>query len=168
MLWDFLYAREDGEIYMENMEQDNIEQPEEGSIAQLRDEYKKLKAENKAFKQNLMNSALSSMGLEPDKGIGKAVTKLYDGDINVESIQAFVQEEFGGAISNAPVKKESVTDNVVQAQSRVEQLNKLGVDTKPQDMMSAFKEYVSSPNTTTKQSIAAKLTMLDREKQDKK
>lgn len=164
----FLYAREDGEIYMENMEQDNIEQPEEGSIAQLRDEYKKLKAENKAFKQNLMNSALSSMGLEPDKGIGKAVTKLYDGDINVESIQAFVQEEFGGAISNAPVKKESVTDNVVQAQSRVEQLNKLGVDTKPQDMMSAFKEYVSSPNTTTKQSIAAKLTMLDREKQDKK
>lgn len=168
MLWDFLYAREDGEIYMENMEQDNIEQPEEGSIAQLRDEYKKLKAENKAFKQNLMNSALSSMGLEPDKGIGKAVTKLYDGDINVESIQAFVQEEFGGAISNEPVKKESVTDNVVQAQSRVEQLNKLGVDTKPQDMMSAFKEYVSSPNTTTKQSIAAKLTMLDREKQDKK
>ena len=164
----FLYAREDGEIYMENMEQDNIEQPEEGSIAQLRDEYKKLKAENKAFKQNLMNSALSSMGLEPDKGIGKAVTKLYDGDINVESIQAFVQEEFGGAISNAPVKKESVADNVVQAQSRVEQLNRLGVDTKPQDMMSAFKEYVSSPNTTTKQSIAAKLTMLDREKQDKK
>ena len=39
-------------------------------IKQLRDEYKKLKAENKAFKANAMNNALSSLGLQADKGIG--------------------------------------------------------------------------------------------------
>jgi len=166
MLWDFLYAREDGEKYMENTEQNNIEQPEENSIAQLRDEYKKLKAENKAFKQNLMNSVLNSMGLDADKGIGKAVTKLYDGDVNVEAIQEFVKTEFGevGAIDANTQPEEPVTENVVQAQSRVEQLNKLGVDTKPQDVMSAFKEYVNSPETSTRQSISAKLAMMDNPK----
>lgn len=166
MLWDFYMLEKMEKLYMENIEQDNIEQPEEGSIAQLRDEYKKLKAENKAFKQNLMNSALSSMGLEPDKGIGKAVTKLYDGDVNVESIQEFVKTEFGevGAIDANTQPEEPVTENVVQAQSRVEQLNKLGVDPKPQNVMAAFKEYVNSPDTTTRQSIAAKLTMMDQNK----
>jgi len=30
--------------------------------------------------------------------------------------------------------------------------------------MAAFKEYVNSPDTTTRQSIAAKLTMMDQNK----
>ena len=48
------------------------------NIKQLRDEFKKLKAENKAFKAQAMDSALQSLGLQPEKGIGKAVTKLYE------------------------------------------------------------------------------------------
>ena len=31
-------------------------------------------------------------------------------------------------------------------------------------MMGEFKQYVNSPNTTTKQSIAAKLAMMDQDK----
>ena len=74
----------------ENTQQDTTEEVVDEStdgIKQLREEYKKLKAENKQFKANAMTSALSSLGLEPDKGIGKAVTKLNDGDLRVEAIQ---------------------------------------------------------------------------------
>lgn len=149
---------------MENIEQVNTEAPDEGGIQQLREEYKKLKAENKAYKQNVMNSALQSLGLEADKGIGKAVTKMYDGEINGEAIAAFVQEEFGEVGAIDAKTEPDTADNVVQAQSRVEQLQKVGVDNKPLDMMGEFKQYVNSPNTTTKQSIAAKLAMMDQDK----
>jgi len=149
-------------------EQINTESNDDNAIAQLRDEYKRLKAENKAYKQNVMNSALQSIGLDADKGIGKAVTKLYDGEMNSESIARFVQEEFGEGVSNVtnePVQEPTVADNVVQAQSRVEQLNKVGVDNKPLDTMAEFKQFVNSSETSTKQSIAAKLAMM--EQQDK-
>jgi hypothetical protein len=149
-------------------EQINVESSDDNAIAQLRDEYKRLKAENKTYKQNVMNSALQSIGLDADKGIGKAVTKLYDGEMNSESIAQFVQEEFGEGVANVtnePVQEPTVADNVVQAQSRVEQLNKVGVDNKPLDTMAEFKQFVNSSETSTKQSIAAKLAMM--EQQDK-
>lgn len=149
-------------------EQINTESNDDNAIAQLRDEYKRLKAENKAYKQNVMNSALQSIGLDADKGIGKAVTKLYDGEMNSDSIAQFVQEEFGEGVANVtnePVQELTVADNVVQAQSRVEQLNKVGVDNKPLDTMAEFKQFVNSSETSTKQSIAAKLAMM--EQQDK-
>jgi hypothetical protein len=147
-------------------EQINVESSDDNAIAQLRDEYKRLKAENKAYKQNVMNSALQSIGLDADKGIGKAVTKLYDGEMNSESIAQFVQEEFGEGVANVtsePVQEPTIADNVVQAQSRVEQLNKVGVDNKPLDTMAEFKQFVNSSETSTKQSIAAKLAMMEQQ-----
>jgi hypothetical protein len=147
-------------------EQINVESSDDNAIAQLRDEYKRLKAENKTYKQNVMNSALQSIGLDADKGIGKAVTKLYDGEMNSESIAQFVQEEFGEGVANVtnePVQEPTVADNVVQAQSRVEQLNKVGVDNKPLDTMAEFKQFVNSSETSTKQSIAAKLAMMEQQ-----
>ena len=65
------------------------------NIKQLRQEYKKLKAENKQYKAVAMDSALTSIGLSSDKGLGKAVTKLYDGDVTVDAITDFVSKEFG-------------------------------------------------------------------------
>ena len=81
-----------------------------------------------------MNGALQSLGLEADKGIGKAVTKLYDGEMDVTSIQEFIQNEFGDAINAEPTVAPEQADNVVEAQSRVEQLNKIGVNAEPTDI----------------------------------
>ena len=148
---------------MENIEQVNTEAPDEGGIQQLREEYKKLKAENKAYKQNVMNSALQSLGLEADKGIGKAVTKMYDGEMNGEAIAAFVQEEFGEVGAIDAKTEPDTADNVVQAQSRVEQLNKIGVSSEPTDVMDAFKDVVSSGNVSD--SIKARMAMMENKKQ---
>ena len=151
--------------------EDAIEEAVESNdnIKQLRDEFKKLKAENKAFKAQAMNSALESLGLEADKGIGKAVTKLYDGEMNVSDIKEFVSNEFGDAINAEPVVENNVAENVTQAQGRVEQLNKLGVNAEPVDISQEFNNFINDSNTSTRDSINAKLRMLDTLKeQDKK
>ena len=52
-----------------------VEDVESAPIDNLRNAYKQEKAERKALQQELMNVALSSMGLDPSKGVGKAVLK---------------------------------------------------------------------------------------------
>ena len=143
--------------------EDAIEEAVESNdnIKQLRDEFKKLKAENKAFKAQAMNTALESLGLEADKGIGKAVTKLYDGEMNVTDIKDFVNNEFGDAINAEPVVENKVADNVTEAQARVEQLNKIGVNAEPVDVSQEFLNFVRDSKTSPKDSINAKLRMME-------
>ena len=162
MLWGYIYARENGVIMVDN---NNIEEVD--NIAQLRAEYKKLKAENKEFKANAMSNALGSLGLEADKGIGKAVTKLYDGDVTVEAIQEYIAKEFG-EVSNSEPTEQDVSENVVQAQNRVEQLNQIGVNAEPVDISQEFAAFINNSDTSTRDSINAKLRMMETLKQDKK
>ena len=158
-------------IMEENTQIDATEAVDESTdgIKQLREEYKKLKAENKQFKANAMTSALSSLGLEPDKGIGKAVTKLYDGDLTVEAIQEFVAQEFGEVSSSEqPSQQPDINSNVVEAQSRVEQLNKIGVNNEPTDVRQEFQKFVTDSNNSTRDVINAKLRMIDTLKEQDK
>ena len=138
------------------------------NIKQLRDEFKKLKAENKAFKAQAMGTALQSLGLEPEKGIGKAVSKLYEGEMDIASIKDFVQKEFGDAINAEPTSAPEQASNVVEAQSRIEQLNKLGVNAEPTDVGQEFLNFVKDSKTKPGDSINAKLRMMETlKKQDK-
>ena len=140
------------------------------NIKQLREEFKKLKAENKQFKANAMDSALSSLGLSADKGIGKAVVKLYDGDVTVDGIKDFVAQEFGEVSSSEQPSNpvEEVAANVVEAQSRVEQLNKLGVNAEPTDVGVEFMKFVRDSNAKPRDTINAKLRMLETLKEQDK
>jgi len=149
------------------IENTTVEEDSSDGIKQLREEYKKLKAENKEFKANAMNNALSSLGLTADKGLGKAVTKLYDGEVTVDAIKDFVAQEFG-EVSSSEQPSEDVVSNVVEAQSRVEQLNKIGVNAEPQDVSAEFLKFVTSSDTKTRDSINAKLRMMDTLKEQDK
>jgi|TARA_R100001129_G_scaffold173090_1_gene144249 hypothetical protein len=153
---------------MENTTDEVVDESTDG-IKQLREEYKKLKAENKQFKANAMDNALSSLGLEADKGIGKAVTKLYDGEVTVDAIKEFVAQEFGEVSSSEqPSAAPDVTNNVVEAQSRVEQLNKIGVNAEPVDISQEFRKFVTDSNAKPRDTINAKLRMLDTLKEQDK
>ena len=151
----------------EQIENTTVEEDSSDGIKQLREEYKKLKAENKEFKANAMNNALSSLGLTADKGLGKAVTKLYDGEVTVDAIKDFVAQEFG-EVSSSEQPSEDVVSNVVEAQSRVEQLNKIGVNAEPQDVSAEFLKFVRSSDTNPRDSINAKLRMMDTLKEQNK
>jgi len=140
------------------------------NIKQLRDEFKKLKAENKQFKAQAMNTALQSLGLDAEKGIGKAVTKLYTGEPNIDEIKDFVSKEFGDSINDGPTttQQEQQTQNIVASQGRVEQLDKIGVNAEPVDISQEFNNFINDSNTSTRDSINAKLRMIDTLKEQKK
>jgi hypothetical protein len=140
------------------------------NIKQLRQEYKKLKAENKQYKAVAMDSALTSIGLSSDKGLGKAVTKLYDGDVTVDAITDFVSKEFGevNAINADTTPAAPPNQNVIEAQSLVEQLNKLGVQPTPADSFSDLNAFINNPETSVKSSISAKLHAIDAFDEQKK
>tara|TARA_Y100001937_G_scaffold128162_1_gene202784 strand:+ start:18832 stop:19341 length:510 start_codon:yes stop_codon:yes gene_type:complete len=169
MLWD-IYMLEKMEKIMEDIkpivDTEVVDESTDG-IKQLREEYKKLKAENKQFKADAMNTALGSLGLTADKGIGKAVTKLYDGDVTVEGIKEFVAQEFG-EVSSSEQPSAAPANTVVEAQSRVEQLNKIGVNAEPVDVSQEFLNFVTNPDTKPKDTINAKLRMMDTLKEQDK
>lgn len=50
--------------------------------------------ENKTLKAEKRERAFKDAGLDPERGIGKAVAKLYEGDVDPESIQDFAKAEF--------------------------------------------------------------------------
>jgi len=151
----------------EQIENTTVEEDSSDGIKQLREEYKKLKAENKEFKANAMNNALSSLGLTADKGLGKAVTKLYDGEVTVDAIKDFVAQEFG-EVSSSKQPSEQISNNVVEAQSRVEQLNRIGVNATPIDVSAEFMKFVKDPNIKPRDKINAKLRMMETLKEDNK
>ena len=100
--------------------------------------------------------------------IGKAVTKLYTGDVTVEAIQDFVAKEFGEVSSSTqPAAPVDMTQNVVEAQSRVETLNQIGVNAEPVDVQAEFAKFVRDSNAKPRDTINAKLRMLDTLKEDK-
>jgi len=170
MLWDFYMLEKMEKIMEENTQIDATEVVDESTdgIKQLREEYKKLKAENKQYKVDAMNTALGSLGLSADKGIGKAVTKLYDGDVTVDGIKEFVAQEFGEVSNSEQPSAAPETNAVVEAQSRVEQLNKIGVNAEPVDVSQEFLNFVTNSDTKTRDSINAKLRMIDTLKEQDK
>ena len=138
----------------------------QGGISELRAEFKKLKAENKELRTSAMTTALSSLGLEADKGIGKAVSKMYEGPVTVDAIKQYASEEFGlgdSEVAAEPQTEEeaSVVDNTVAAQQRVQNLQNLGVSNESKDIMDAFQEVLQKSDGDIRSSIRAKLQMME-------
>ena len=138
----------------------------QGGISELRAEFKKLKAENKELRTSAMTTALSSLGLEADKGIGKAVSKMYEGPVTVDAIKQYASEEFGLGDSEAAAEPQteeeaSVVDNTVAAQQRVQNLQNLGVSNESKDIMDAFQEVLKQSDGDIRSSIKAKLQMME-------
>ena len=138
----------------------------QGGISELRAEFKKLKAENKELRNSAMHSALSSLGLEADKGIGKAVSKMYDGPVSVDAIKQYASEEFGLGDSEVAAEPQtaeeaSVVDNTVSAQQRVQNLQNLGVSNNSQDILDVFSEVLKQSDGDIRSSIKAKMQMIE-------
>ena len=105
-------------------------------------------------------------GLDTDKGIGKAVEKLYSGEMDVQSIQQFATEEFGVEFGQQDGIQSEVTE-VEESQTRLDNIQKSSVvDVYSDDIVSQIKEVEAKG--TTKQSISAKLFAIEEAKKNSK
>ena len=110
-------------------------------------------------------------GLDLSKGIGKAVDKLYEGELTVEGIQQYASEEFGvdvdvGRQDGIQEVQENV-QAVENSQAKLDNLQKSSVaDVFGEDIEAQIAEI--SAKGTPRQSIAAKLLAMEEDKANSK
>lgn len=157
-------ARETGEIIMADYDYDSMEESPKG----LREQLKKEQARRKEAESQLIGLTLKDLGLSSTEGLGKAVTKLYDGPIDKDSISQFVADEFNYVanqkVSEQPVEtKANKTEQVIASEQRVQQLNQISTPNESENILDAFNEVMgnSFQSGDVRSSLKAKLQMME-------
>ena len=113
-------------------------------------------------RQEVFNKA----GLDTTKGVGKAVEMMYEGDMTVEGIQQYASEEFSVEFGN----QDRLQDTVQATEQSQDRLNNIQqnsvVDLYNTDVISQVREIEKTGNT--RQSIAAKLSVIEEAKKNSK
>ncbi|RKZ89396.1 MAG: hypothetical protein DRQ39_00855 [Gammaproteobacteria bacterium] len=78
-------------------DQSNTEAPEgdDTSGGGLRKQLEKALAENKDHKQKERTRAFTDAGFDTSKGLGKAISQIYEGESSAEAVLAFAETEYG-------------------------------------------------------------------------
>ena len=154
---------------------EEFDAPQEHGVKQMRetidrkdDAIKKLEAELASYKEKEIDSVFGNLGLSTDKGFGKALKQVYDGPVDTESISQFAKEEYGweptGQVQEItqPAPEPTVQDD---ARSRVAALDANSTSDVPLDVNDEL--VAALRGASVKDSLRAKLTIMDNEKQNK-
>jgi hypothetical protein len=137
---------------------------EENSPKGLREQLKKEQARRKEAESQLVGLTLSEMGLNANEGLGKAVTKLYDGPVDKDSISKFVADEFNyvsnQSVSETPVEQPaSKVEQVIASEQRVQQLGTVSNPNESQDIMEQLNDVITKGSV--RDAIRAKVSLID-------
>ena len=155
--------------------ENEFDAPVENGVKQMREtidrkdeSIKKLEAELASYKEKEIDSVFGNLGLSTDKGFGKALKQVYDGPVDTESISQFAKEEYGweptGQVQEItqPAPEPTVQDD---ARSRVAALDANSTSDVPLDVNDEL--VAALRGASVKDSLRAKLTIMDNEKQNK-
>ena len=150
---------------------EEFDAPENG-VKQMRealdrqaDKNKKLEAELALYKDKEIDSVFGKIGLETNKGFGKALKQVYDGPVDVESISQFAKDEYGfeptGQVQDVtqPEPEQVVQDD---ARARVAALDANSTSMIPQGLDEQLANVMK--NGTVKDQLRAKLNIMDQDK----
>ena len=151
--------------------ENEFDAPENG-VKQMRealdrqaDKNKKLEAELALYKDKEIDSVFGKIGLETNKGFGKALKQVYDGPVDVESISQFAKDEYGfeptGQVQDVtqPEPEQVVQDD---ARARVAALDANSTSMIPQGLDEQLANVMK--NGTVKDQLRAKLNIMDQDK----
>jgi hypothetical protein len=151
---------------------EEFDAPQEHGVKQMRETIdrkdetiKKLEAELASFKDKEINNVFGKLGLSTDKGFGKALKQVYDGPVDLESISQFAKDEYGfeptGQVQEVT---QSAPEPVIQddARARVAALDANSVSEVPRNVNEQLANIMK--NGTVKQSMAAKLGLMEQQK----
>tara|TARA_Y100000590_G_scaffold404598_1_gene492253 strand:- start:425 stop:898 length:474 start_codon:yes stop_codon:yes gene_type:complete len=155
---------------------DEFEAPEGSGAKAMRetidrksDENAKLLAELESLKAEKMDGIFNEIGLDVSKGFGKALKQVYEGEASVEAVTEFAKAEYGYEAGNVaqeevtpPVEEQPVQDD---ARARVAALDANSQSDVPTDVLEDLQNIIAKG--TPKDSIRAKLTLMEDEKTSK-
>jgi hypothetical protein len=155
---------------------DEFEAPEGSGAKAMREtidrkseENAKLLAELESLKAEKMDGIFNEIGLDVSKGFGKALKQVYEGEASVEAVTEFAKAEYGFEAGNVaqeevtpPVEEQPVQDD---ARARVAALDANSQSDVPTDVLEDLQNIIAKG--TPKDSIRAKLTLMEDEKTSK-
>jgi len=118
------------------------------------------------FEAKERKTVFNEAGLDTSKGVGKAVEMMFEGELTVDNIKQYATEEFGVEFGQQDRLQETV-QAAEQSQERLNNIQKNSVvDIYNQDVVSQIRDIEKSGNT--RQSIAAKLSVIEEAKKNSK
>lgn len=142
---------------MADLEQTETQEPVEQTDGpkQLREALKRKDEQIAEMKAKLRGVAFKDAGLDPTKGIGKAVAALYDGDLDGDAIREYASTEFDWSPTGEQMPSES---EETLARDRADQVMRQGTSVSPPELADQIAEAEQAGNY--KQSVALKLQSL--------
>jgi hypothetical protein len=142
-------------------ELNNSEQASSGdkNWKEMREQNVFLKGKVAEYEAKERQIVFQQAGLDTEKGVGKAVEMMYEGDLTVEGIQGYASDEFGVEFGQQDRLQQAV-QSTEQSQERLNNLQQNSVvDNFNTDVTSQIREIEKSGNV--RNSIAAKLSVLE-------
>lgn len=119
---------------MENIE-NTVEETQEDNTAikQMRDRIKELEGVEKEYKSVKMDKVVQDAGFDPASGQGKALKDLYKGELEVDAVKKFAEENYGwGSETPAEVTQEQAQKSrVVTSQESLDTVIEASVPVEP-------------------------------------
>ena len=101
---------------------------ESPNVKRMREQIEALQEQNNALSAVAKQAAFKEAGLDPTTGIGKAVYRTYEGEINPEQIKTFAAEEYdwepkAPGVSDAQQRMNAISQvgSAEEARNRIEQ-----------------------------------------------
>ncbi len=103
-------------------------------------------------------------GLDPSKGVGKAVDMMFEGDLTVDNLKQYATDEFGVEFGQQDRIQDNVKQSQVeQSQNRLENIQQNSVaELYDEDVVGQIRQVESKG--TIRQSITAKLNAMEADK----
>ena len=134
----------------------------------MREENKSLKEKLEVFEAQAKVSVFKDAGLDTTQGIGKAISQVYSGDLNVEAIQTFAAEEYGVTAGADVGQQDGIREEIQDSQTRLANINKNSVvdSFNTDDLFEAIKKSESEGDV--KNSMRLKLAAIEEAKKNSK
>ena len=134
----------------------------------MREENKALKEKLEVFEAQAKVSVFKDAGLDTTQGIGKAISQVYSGDLNVEAIQTFAAEEYGVTAGADVGQQDGIREEIQDSQTRLTNITKNSVvdSFNSDDLVEAIKK--SEQEGDVKNSMRLKLAAIEEAKKNSK
>lgn len=134
----------------------------------MREENKALKEKLEVFEAQAKVSVFKDAGLDTTQGIGKAISQVYSGDLNVEAIQTFAAEEYGVTAGADVGQQDGIREEIQDSQTRLTNITKNSVvdSFNSDDLVEAIKK--SEQQGDVKNSMRLKLAAIEEAKKNSK
>ena len=127
----------------------------------IREENKALKEKLEGFEVDKKEQVFKEAGFDTTQGLGKAISQVYKGDMEVESLQSFAKEEYGVEVG----QQDGIREQIQESQPKLDAIDRNSVsEVYGDDLVDAIRNAESKGDV--KSSLRMKLAAIEEAKKN--